>query len=108
MSLKYQNSGKIGNRKQYLQALQENLHTLKQAPPSRQTSTDMRVMEKKIEEFLRDEELYWQQRSRTTWLQAGDRNTKYFHAKASSRRQWNLIEGIWTKSGKWSEEPKEG
>ena len=42
-----------------------------------------------------------------SWLKHGDRNTKFFHSKASQRRQRNYIEGIKNANGVWVEEVEE-
>ena len=46
---------------------------------------------KKLDELLCRQEIYWAQRSQIQWLKHGDRNTKFFHSKASQRRRRNYI-----------------
>ncbi|KAH1046293.1 hypothetical protein J1N35_037077 [Gossypium stocksii] len=48
----------------------------------------------KLDYMYAREEKYWAQRSRTQWLKEGDRNTKYFHAKATGRLKKNRIEKL--------------
>lgn len=48
----------------------------------------------KAYELAANIELKWKQRSRCLWLAQGDRNTRYFHAKATSRLQRNLVLSI--------------
>lgn len=50
-------------------------------------------IEKKLNFYLDKEEQIWKRRCRALWLQHGDRNTKYFHYKASRRRKRNEIQG---------------
>ena len=49
----------------------------------------------------------WRQRARQNWFQSGDRNTKFFHAKASDRQSKNHIDGIFYGNGMWHEEEAE-
>lgn len=46
----------------------------------------------------------WRQLSRLNWFQSGDRNTSYFHAKASAQQKKNFIEGILDKHEIWHED----
>ncbi|GAV84205.1 hypothetical protein CFOL_v3_27649 [Cephalotus follicularis] len=48
-------------------------------------------------------EIMCRHRSRVFWLKDGDRNTKFFHAKASQRRRRNQIIGIKDDQGVWSD-----
>ncbi|XP_074271259.1 uncharacterized protein LOC141595187 [Silene latifolia] len=52
-----------------------------------------------ITHLLRQEEMFWRQRSRTLWLKDRDRNTKYFHRKARQRKNKNNIKHIMDSQG---------
>jgi anthranilate/para-aminobenzoate synthase component I len=54
----------------------------------------IRDKEKELDDLLQCEEIWWSQRSRAMWLQHGDKNTSYFHQKASQRKRRNKIEKI--------------
>ena len=45
-------------------------------------------------ELLLKQEMYWAQSSRISWLKHGDKNTKFFHSKASQQQRRNHIQGI--------------
>jgi hypothetical protein len=49
--------------------------------------------------LLRQEEETWRQKSRLNWLASGDRNTKFFHAYANSRKHINTIWDITKEDG---------
>ena len=72
-----------------------------------ENGVEIKKVEKQIQNILIDEKIYWKQRSRADWLKEGDKNTKFFHNKASLRMKKNIIWGIKDTSGRWTEKPKE-
>ncbi|KAM6547612.1 hypothetical protein CsatB_019288 [Cannabis sativa] len=52
-----------------------------------------------LDELLAKEEDYWHQRSRISWLQSGDSNTKFFHQHASTRKKNNQIRKLTDANG---------
>lgn len=49
----------------------------------------------------------WNERSKTDWLAEGDRNTKFFHAQASSRWKKNVLIGLQNADHEWIEWPED-
>ena len=48
----------------------------------------------------------WYQRPRINWFRDGDRNTIYFHAKASARLKKNQIDGLLDAQEVWQEDER--
>ena len=64
----------------------------------------LKEVEHKINCLNEKEEQYWRQRSRALWLKCGDKNSRYFHHKASARRKKNMILGMKDSMGCWQSE----
>ena len=47
----------------------------------------------------------WAQRSKVQWLCDGDKNTRFFHSKATQRRRRNYIKGLYDENGQWCTHP---
>uniref|UniRef100_A0A803Q104 Reverse transcriptase domain-containing protein n=1 Tax=Cannabis sativa TaxID=3483 RepID=A0A803Q104_CANSA len=91
---------KYGKMKKDISHAQKRVNRLNSAATTSENhSQEVQSAEKILEELLANEEQYWQQRSRVEWLQSGDRNTKFFHSKASARQSNNRIKELWDADG---------
>lgn len=63
---------------------------------------EIRDLEAELEKLLKEEELTWKQRAHLHWMRDTDKNTKYFHAKASARKRKNTINSLVDNAGNLS------
>lgn len=56
---------------------------------------------KQLASILNQREIFWRQRSKQLWLQAGDQNSRFFHKSASNRRRNNQIHKLKDADDNW-------
>ncbi|XP_023911364.1 uncharacterized protein LOC112022977 [Quercus suber] len=84
--------------------LQKRLGWLELQAASPAIISAMRETQVELNCWLDRESAMWFQRSRVNWFQAGDQNTRYFHARASSRHKKNSIIRLLDSNGIWQED----
>ena len=57
-------------------------------------SSEVNELRHEVNVLTEKEDIFWRQRSWVSWLQEGDRNTKFYHACASQRKRGNQINGL--------------
>ena len=90
--------GHVGRR---VTEVQKRLEWIELQPPSPAINQELKRTRVELNCWLEKEADMWRQQSRLTWLQSGDRNTGFFHAKASARHKKNSIEGIMDANEVW-------
>ncbi|KAL9690018.1 hypothetical protein QQ045_010411 [Rhodiola kirilowii] len=90
--------GRVGKR---IRNLKAELEAVRRLDRDSETIAKEADLVQEIDEWRLREEILWRQRSRAEWLREGDRNTSFFHAKASQRRKSNLISKLQNKEGSW-------
>lgn len=66
-----------------------------------QSMQDYEMTKKQLFLILDQKEIFWRQHSKQFWLQAGEKNTKYFHASCNGRKRINHIQRLTNDDGEW-------
>lgn len=94
----------VDNPRKQIEAIRKQIHILSQWVVTEDSRAELANLRAELEHLYMDEELYWRQRCKNQWAKEGDRNTRFFHAKASKRYKSNLIFGLFDAAGQWKEE----
>ncbi|XP_071676896.1 uncharacterized protein [Lolium perenne] len=84
----------FGSVRLQIRTLQRDLAILRSQPGRVGPSMEEKETVAKLEEVLQREEIMWRQRSRIQWLAEGDKNTRFFHLRASQRKKKNRIAAL--------------
>ncbi|CAE6123705.1 unnamed protein product [Arabidopsis arenosa] len=96
-SLSQWKANNLCNSKKRIHELQEALH--KAYASYSIDYNHIAEIKSKLQTEYRLEEEYWYTKSRIQWLNAGDKNTQFFHAKTKQRRSYNRITSIQDATG---------
>ena len=98
------NKTEFGHVGQKIAALQKHLEWLELQPASPSMIQDTKNTRMELNGWHEKEDAMWYQRSRISWYQDGDRNTRFFHTKAFARQKKNLMEGLLDSNGCWQDD----
>lgn len=62
--------------------------------PSEKNKENMKKCQEELHRVLAIEEIYWKQKVNCTWIEEGERNTKYFHSLVKKKRLKSWIHEI--------------
>ncbi|XP_012842431.1 PREDICTED: uncharacterized protein LOC105962665 [Erythranthe guttata] len=97
----------IENPRNRISKVQKRLHELGRGLQSTEIISERRTLQNELEQLYQDLDTYWKQRSRVQWMKEGDRNTGFFHAKATIRKRNNWVHRIKNDLGEWTDNKAE-
>lgn len=98
------NRSKFGHVGRTIADLQKCLEWLELQPSSPTIIRGLRSTRIDLNIWLKKEDAMWLQCSRINWMQSGDKNTQFFHAKASACHSKNIISSFLDSRDVWQED----
>lgn len=62
---------------------------------------DFTEVQKRFNELLYSQEVFWKQRAKLIWLKERDMNSRFFHVAASTRKRRNSFTTLRNAHGQW-------
>ena len=90
-----------------IKRLKKVLERLNESDQNEATRSEFVATSKQLDDLLLKQEIYWAQCSHLSWLKSRDKNTKFFHSKASQLCRRNFIQGIKNYEGVWVDKIKD-
>uniref|UniRef100_A0A2N9IJ26 Reverse transcriptase zinc-binding domain-containing protein n=1 Tax=Fagus sylvatica TaxID=28930 RepID=A0A2N9IJ26_FAGSY len=91
----------FGSVRYLIETKSQQLQREEELVPEAQNVPLLKKLREELTILFAKEEKMWKQRSRTQWLQSGDRNTRFFHCQATQRRRRNSIQQLRDNDGVW-------
>ncbi|KAK6126633.1 hypothetical protein DH2020_039627 [Rehmannia glutinosa] len=107
MALKHWDKKTFGGNRERIEKLKTRLEEIQKSTQTEGAIEEGKIIEAELDDLYKLEETFCHQRSRALWIKLGDRNTGFFHRKASQRQARNSILKLQQDDGNWAEEEHE-
>ena len=97
--------GNTGSIRRELKEKKKQLERAKQVAMQSGNNFQVRELTKEVHNLMDKENKMWSQRAKIFWLIGRDKNTKYFHSRATQSCRQNKISGILYLNGVWVTQP---
>jgi hypothetical protein len=92
-------SNVLGDLEKRIKSLKIEREQIRRAPIEQANVSREHFLREKLERLQQQQDTFWRQRAHVKWLQAGDKNTSFFHAFATERKKKNTIRRLKREDG---------